>query len=143
MPARRLALAIVVSGVLAACGGGAEPGPAARPTTPTATTPSPSSTATPPCSPNGTKLHVEAKGVKFDKTCLAAQADTAFTIEFENDDGGVLHNIVIQNNEQFFDGEPFAGDARKTYQVDPIPAGIYTFYCKLHIAEMQGQFVVQ
>jgi hypothetical protein len=28
-----------------------------------------------------------------------------------------------------------------TYQVDPIPAGIYTFCCKLHPGEMNGEFV--
>ena len=128
--------------LLAACGGDGTTG--ARPSAAAATSPSPSPTVTAACSPTGeTELHVVAKGVKFDSTCLAAPADTAFTIEFENDDGGVLHNIVIQDGEQFFDGEPFAGDATKIYRVDPIPAGVHTFYCKFHIAEMKGQFVVE
>jgi plastocyanin len=136
-------IAFVIALATAACGGGVQE--AAAPTTPpiATTPPSPSPTVTPGCTPEGDELQVLAQGIKFDTSCLAAPADTPFTIDFENDDGGVLHNIVIKDGEQFFDGEPFAGDATKTYEVDAIPAGIYTFHCKFHISEMQGQFVVQ
>jgi plastocyanin len=142
MPARRVALAILVSGALAACGGGDEPSPGAQPTTPPATSPSPTVTAA--CAPSGeTELHVVAEGVKFDADCLAVPADTAFTIEFTNKDAAIQHNIVIQNGEQFLSGDSVFGKGKITYEVDPIPAGIYRFYCQFHIGEMQGQFVVQ
>jgi plastocyanin len=129
-------------GVLAvACGGGG--GTASQPTTPaTSGAPSsPSPAVTAGCAPSGDELHVLARQFKFNATCLAAPADTAFTIELDNRDLA-MHNFVIEDGDQFLNGEPVSGKTI-TYKVDPIPAGIYTFYCKFHPAQMQGQFVVQ
>lgn len=129
-------------GLLAsACGGGG--GTSAQPTTPAATSPSPSPSpeVTAACAPSGDELHVLAREFKFDTRCLAAPADTAFTIELDNRDLA-QHNIVIEDGDQFLNGDPVSGK-KITYDVDPIPAGIYKFYCKYHPAQMQGQFVVQ
>jgi plastocyanin len=143
MTVRQTAMAVVACLVLAACGGGSTT--AAQPTTPPPTVPStsPTPTVTAGCAPSGTELHVVSKGIKFDQSCLAAPADTKFKIEFENKDGAVRHNIVIQNDEQFLVGDPITGVDDITYKVDPIPAGMYTFYCQYHAGLMKGQFVVQ
>jgi plastocyanin len=81
-----------------------------------------------------------AHGVDFDTDCLAAPADTAFTIHFQNQDG-IQHNISIEGGgKQFLVGDPVTS-GKVTYHVDPIPAGTYTFFCKFHPTEMQGTFV--
>ena len=124
--------------VAAACGGGG--GTTAEPTTPSATTPSPSPSEATACAPSGPELQIQATGTAFNTKCLAAPADTAFTIEFEVTDGN-SHNVVIENDDKFFDGEVFSGPKTTTYEVDPIPAGTYTFYCKVHAGSMNGTFV--
>ncbi len=139
MQGRRLMMTAAAGMALVACGGGGgEPG--AQPTTPAATSPSPSPTVA--CTASGTALHVSSSGTAFDTDCLAAPADTSFTIEFENTDGNT-HNIAIQNGEQFFDGDTFAGPKTVTYEIPPIPAGSYTFYCKVHPGPMQGTFIAE
>jgi plastocyanin len=107
-------------------------------------------TTTPKCQPDGTDLKVTAQGIAFDTACLAAPADTAFTITFTNNDAGVPHNVDI-----YASGPPAAqhlgaasgpadtiqGPDTTTYDVDPLKAGIYYFQCDIHV-NMSGQFVV-
>ena len=136
--------------VLTACGGGGSTTttqPSASIAAPVATTPSPvatsaSPTATAACSPSGDELHVVAKGIDFDTDCLAVPADTPFKIELTNKDAGIQHNVNIEGDGQFFVGDLVRGIEDITYTVDPFPAGIYTFFCKIHPSEMNGQFVV-
>jgi plastocyanin len=142
MTVRSITVAALCLGLFAvACGGGG--GSTAQPTAPATSAPpsSPSPAATAACAPDGDELHVVAHEFRFDTACLAAPADAAFTIELENKDG-VMHNIVIEDGDQFLNGDPVTSD-KITYEVDPIPAGIYRFYCKFHPVQMQGQFVVQ
>jgi plastocyanin len=142
-----------LSVMAAACGGDGEtgsPSPASSTTT-AVTTPAPSTSTTSPgpqpaCHSSGTELEIEAEGVEFSTDCLAAPADTPFTIEFHNVTEGVLHNVAIVTTgsgpvETFFEGETFAGEATMTYEVDPIAAGIYKFKCLVHPVLMSGQFV--
>ena len=42
-----------------------------------------------------------------------------------------------------FQGDIITGIATVTYEVDPIPAGIYRFKCSVHPSLMVGQFVVE
>ncbi|HEV8627586.1 MAG TPA: cupredoxin domain-containing protein [Acidimicrobiia bacterium] len=96
------------------------------------------------CSPNGTKLTLTAFDNKFDKNCLAAPANQAFTIDFSNLDRGIPHNVAIYEDEtarkNFFRGELTDGPGKQTYSVPGLPAGTWFFRCDPH-PEMNGTFV--
>ena len=96
------------------------------------------------CTPAGTSVAVEAKNFQFVDKCLAAPAGTKFTIDFHNTDKGVPHNLAILDSEgtKVFTGSIFTGDDTKTYDVDALPAGTYSFHCDVH-PTMTGAFVVQ
>lgn len=102
------------------------------------------------CSPSGAKLEEIAKGIAFEKKCLAAPAGQAFTIEFDNQDAGTTHNIHIfaadprkdPNARSLFSGDLVTGPGTATYQVRPLAAGRYFFHCDVHPTQMVGGFVV-
>ena len=144
MRRRSFLLSLIVLG-FAACGGGQEPAPRAAP--PTAA-PSPGA---PQCSPSGTTLELTAEHDKFDKDCLAAPANQAFTIKFTNKDKGraddpfFSHNVSIESGtgvRTFFAGDYVKGPKTVEYHVDPLPAGTYRFECDVHSERMNGTFVV-
>ncbi|HEY4409651.1 MAG TPA: cupredoxin domain-containing protein [Acidimicrobiia bacterium] len=97
------------------------------------------------CSPNGTALQIQAFDGKFDKDCLAAPANTAFTIDFNNLDRGIPHNVAIYktdtDDKAMFKGELIEGPKRTTYSVPALPAGNWTFRCDPH-PDMHGSFNV-
>ncbi|HXJ63201.1 MAG TPA: cupredoxin domain-containing protein [Actinomycetota bacterium] len=97
------------------------------------------------CKPAGSSLTEEAKAFKFVQQCLAAPADTKFTIAFHNADSGVRHNITILDakSNKVFAGTLITGDKNTTYNVDALPAGTYSFRCDVHPPEMTGVFVIQ
>jgi plastocyanin len=143
MSRRSLALSLVAV-ALAACGGGTQAPP--RAAQPTGASPAPAQ-----CSPTGTTLQITAERDKFDKDCLAAPANTPFTIEFINkdkasgDDPFFLHNVSIESStgvRTFFAGDLVKGPKTVEYQVDPLPAGTYGFECDVHPRRMKGTFVV-
>ncbi|HEX6261321.1 MAG TPA: hypothetical protein VF097_00590 [Actinomycetota bacterium] len=105
----------------------------------------------PPCEPSGTELAIVAPvgavADGFDTDCLAAPAGEAFTIDFDNQDTGVPHNVSIYADdtaaERFFEGEIITGPDQITYEPDPIDdAGVFYFHCDVH-PNMNGAFVVQ
>ncbi len=100
----------------------------------------------PACSPEGTALSISAKEKKFDKDCLAAPAGQAFTIEFDNQDPAVPHNVAIYDmangNKALFKGQVFFGPNKMTYSVPAQTAGRYEFRCDPHDTTMIGTFVV-
>ncbi len=123
------------------------PGPAV---TPGAPGPTVAPTGPPPCEPDGAELVISAQPGAvvdgFDKDCLAAPAGEAFTIEFENADPGVPHNVAIYTDESatqsLFVGEIFPGTETVTYEVPALEPGIYFFRCDVHPTTMIGTFVV-
>ena len=102
--------------------------------------------AAPACAPSGTALSIAANDKKFDKDCLAAPADEAFTIAFDNRDAAVPHNVAIYDgpgsNKALFKGEIILGPNTTTYTVPAQPAGTYEFRCDPHDDTMIGVFVV-
>ena len=100
----------------------------------------------PSCSPSGTALSIAAKGRKFDKDCLAAPADKLFTIEFDNQDSSVPHNVAIYDRSNgkrpLFKGELIVGPNRITYSVRAQPSGTYEFQCEAHDFAMSGTFII-
>ena len=96
------------------------------------------------CKPEGTSLKLTAFDFKFDKKCLAAPAGQDFTIDFNNLDRGIPHNVAIYEDESaqksFFKGELTDGPGQRTYSVSGLPAGTWFFRCDPH-PEMNGTFV--
>jgi nitrite reductase (NO-forming) len=99
------------------------------------------------CSPNGTSLSLMAHNSAFSSSCLAAPANTAFTIEFTNMDAGVPHNISIYTDsnasQALFKGDLTTGPATVTYKVASLDPGTYYFRCDVHPTQMFGTFVVK
>jgi plastocyanin len=97
------------------------------------------------CVPEGNALTISANDVRFNKDCLVAPADEAFTISFENQEVEP-HNVAIYDeangNKALFKGEIFLGPGTVTYSVPPLPEGNYLFLCDPHDDAMRGLFVV-
>jgi mono/diheme cytochrome c family protein/plastocyanin len=83
----------------------------------------------------------------FDPTTLEAPADTAFTLVFDNQDTGVVHNVVIKdaNGTKVSMGDTsfFPGPEKRSYSVAALPAGAYTFICEVHPTTMTGTLTVK
>ena len=104
----------------------------------------------PSCTPNGTDLKIQAKGIKFDTNCLAAPANQPFNVAFDNQDQGVVHNFEIYTKQggtrlggATGPTDYFPGVATKTYQVGALKAGTYYFQCDVHPTAMFGTFIVK
>jgi plastocyanin len=99
----------------------------------------------PACTPGGTSVTVSAKHNTFDKDCLAAPADTPFTIAFDNNDSDI-HNVSIYDkghgDKALFKGEVIYGPKSITYSVPAQAEGTYEFRCDPHAESMIGTFVV-
>jgi plastocyanin len=97
------------------------------------------------CTPNGTQLSITAFDGKFNKNCLAAPANTAFTIDFKNLDRGIPHNVAIYQDEtaakNYFKGDLVDGPGETTYSVPALPPGRWFFRCDPH-PDMNGTFIV-
>lgn len=98
------------------------------------------------CDPSGTELHIavpEASSHEFDTKCLAAPADQAFTIRFDNNDTSYHgnHNITISDGDDLFVGDVAPHGSSITYEVGPMPVGTYSFRCDHH-PFMNGTFLV-
>jgi cytochrome c oxidase subunit 2 len=110
---------------------------------------SPSAAASGQPSPGGEEgapLQLSASNAQgFDQTELEAPADRPFAVDFSNDDPSAPHDFAIRQAtpEGDFVGMPLADPGTKqTYQVPPLKAGTYTFYCVVH-PNMQGTLTVR
>ncbi len=100
--------------------------------------------ATSDCSPTGTTLIIAASGTKFSTDCLAAPANQAFRINFDNKDQ-LTHNIQILESHSASEALFDAGlipNGIKTLDVPALKAGTFAFHCKIHPGAMSGTFVV-
>ena len=97
------------------------------------------------CEPSGTTLTLVAQGTRFNTDCLAAPANQAFTINFENKDA-TAHNIQILEShsatQALFDAEIIT-TGTKTLNVQSLRAGTFAFHCKIHPGQMSGTFIVK
>ena len=91
-------------------------------------------------------MSITASGTKFDKDCLAAPANQAFTINYDNKDQ-LAHNIVILEShsatDAMFKADLFRGPATKTFNVPPLSPGTYAFHSDSNPAQMSGTFIVK
>lgn len=98
------------------------------------------------CTADGTALSIGADNKQFDKDCLAAPPDQAFTIDFDNRDLARGHNVAIYDtangNKNLFKGEVIRGPSKTTYSVPAQAKGTYEFVCDPHSETMRGTFIV-
>ncbi len=142
-PAARFAVLLLAAIAFAACSASASPGwtyepPPSATSTPSASVapsgePSGQPTVT-PSEPAGNTVKIVAQNIAFDVTSVEVPAGQPFTIEFDNQDAGVPHNVAITDHmgTEVFKGEIFNGVATKMYEVPALPAGDYTFHCTVH-----------
>ena len=82
----------------------------------------------------------------FAQTTLQVEADRPTALDFDNQDPGVPHNVVIfgedpASNPQatpLFSGALITGPLQSTYDVPPLAAGAYFFNCVVHPTTMTG-----
>ncbi|HJW22687.1 MAG TPA: cupredoxin domain-containing protein [Candidatus Limnocylindrales bacterium] len=122
----------------------ASPFPACWSGTPGGATPAPSGPAASPSTIIGT---VTAQNIAFDVKDLSAPANQPFGIDFKQQDAGVGgHNIQIKDSggTVVFDGQVLNDPGETTYVVPALPAGTYTFQCRIHpIPAMTGTLTVK
>ena len=93
---------------------------------------------------------VTAQNLAFDTSTITLAAGQGNTITFSNQDAGVQHNIAIYtanpaddpNAKPLFQGDLVTGPATVDYEVPPLDAGQYYFFCVVH-PTMNGSVVVQ
>jgi plastocyanin len=152
---RALAAGLLLALALAGCGSGGGPGwtyapaPSATPAASGAASGSPTVSGSPGASaPAGATVTVIATTPdRFDTPELEVAADQPFTLEFDNRDPSVQHNVVIHNPDgskvEMGDTSFFVGPATRTYQVPALAAGEYPFMCEVHPSTMTGTLTVR
>ncbi|HJP88578.1 MAG TPA: cupredoxin domain-containing protein [Candidatus Limnocylindrales bacterium] len=97
--------------------------------------------------PDAPTFNVVGLNIAFDKKTLDVAANTPFAIDFDNQDpAGVQHNVEIRDDTgQVLQDQPLIdGGQKTTYVYSGLPAGTYTFICKVHpIPNMTGTLTVK
>ncbi|HWP63821.1 MAG TPA: cupredoxin domain-containing protein [Candidatus Binatia bacterium] len=97
--------------------------------------------------PGGPTLTLVARDIRFSTERLEVEAGTPFTIVFDNQDAGVVHNLAIYDaTGQLVDDARTAfepGPVEQTLTVPALPGGTYRFVCDAHPREMVGDLVVK
>jgi mono/diheme cytochrome c family protein/plastocyanin len=92
-------------------------------------------------------LNVTALNIAFEQKTLDVAANTPFGIDFKNkDQAGVMHNVQIRKSDGTVIDDPptIDGGQETTYAYGALPAGTYTFICKVHpIPSMTGTLTVK
>jgi cytochrome c oxidase subunit 2 len=105
--------------------------------------------ATPPPAPSGAPvLKVAAKDIAYDTHALEAPANGPIVIDFTNNDpSSITHDVDIKSADGTVvsNEDPIPGGSEKQYQVQPLPAGTYTYFCSVHpgVAAMEGTLTVK
>ncbi len=93
--------------------------------------------------PPAETLAISAQGLEFSTDALTAPADKPFAIDFDNQAPGVPHDVAIQDATGLrFNGEDVTGPKKVLYNIEPLPAGAYTFLCTIH-PSMTGTLTVE
>jgi plastocyanin len=93
-------------------------------------------------------LNVIAQSMAFDQKTLTVPAGAQVTINFDNKDSGIPHNIAFYTDStastKIFVGSMITGPGTTTYTFTaPTTPGTYFFRCDVHPTQMKGQFIVQ
>jgi plastocyanin len=110
-------------------------------------TPGSAATQQSTCTADGTALVIVAEDNSFDKDCMAVPPDQAFTIELDNEDLGIPHNVSLYDtadgDKTLYKGEIVYGPRKFTYSVPAQARGTYEFICDPHAEFMRGTFIVE
>jgi plastocyanin len=98
----------------------------------------------PAASGGSADVTITALNIAFTESSVNAPAGKPFTIDFDNQDASVPHDVYIKDGSgtQVFAGAIVTGPAKTTYNVPSLAAGSYTFFCTIH-SNMTGTLVVQ
>ncbi|HUP54148.1 MAG TPA: cupredoxin domain-containing protein [Methylomirabilota bacterium] len=138
------------SGSGAAPSGSAAPSASSTPSETASAAPSVSAAASgaasapPSASAPTAVVEVAAQNIAFTPTELSVAPDVAFQINFANNDPGVPHNVAIKDaaGTVIFTGDVFNGPETRPYDVAPLAAGTYQFFCSVH-PNMTGTLTAQ
>ncbi len=141
---QRWQIAAIVGGAVALLAGGAiYAGIHGKEKTEAVRSPTPTAAAAVPSPQDG--LTVVGKDIKFNQNALRAPEGTV-TIEFDNQDTGILHNIhVFKGTSASGDSVGFtkltAGPVKQTLKLDLTP-GTYFYHCDAHPIQMTGTLTI-
>ncbi len=97
--------------------------------------------------PGTTVLQLVGRNSLFDTDMLEAPANSAVVVSFDNQDGGLLHNFALYEDDDYseviFQGDIFAGPESMDYSFTAPAAGTYFFRCDVHPDTMTGTFTVR
>lgn len=143
----------------AAASGAASGSPAASASAPASVPPSVAPSASTEASASATasggsvtlsvKADQGAATAGFDPKELEAPANTAFTVEFDNEDTTTSpHNWTLKDPSGAKvqiggDTSFFSGPAKRDYQVPALASGDYTYICEVHPAVMTGKLTIK
>ncbi|NLA39202.1 MAG: hypothetical protein GX882_07460 [Methanomicrobiales archaeon] len=96
---------------------------------------------------NETAIELIAENVVFDTDTITVPAGANVTVNFENRDTGIPHNLAVYTDssasQSIFEGEIITGPATITYNFTaPDEPGTYFFRCDVH-PFMNGRFIVE
>ena len=92
-------------------------------------------------------LSISARQTQFTKSTLTVPAGKKVTLEFDNRDEAIFHNVAVYEGEglqarPIFNGEGFPGHQEKTYELRVPTPGTYVFVCDFH-PNMKGTLVAK
>jgi len=100
-----------------------------------------------PLPSNAPVLSLVALNFAFDKQSLDVAANTPFAINLDNQDpAGTPHNVELKKSDGtvILDPTPVDGGNKTQYTYAALPAGTYTFICRVHpIPSMTGTLTVK
>ena len=87
-----------------------------------------------------------AAATGFEPTSLSVVANEPIELDFNNQDPGIQHNVVIFNEDpadnpdakEVFSGALVTGAAEAKYEVPPLAPGTFFFHCVVHPTTMIG-----
>ena len=84
--------------------------------------------------PSAAEVEIVAQGVAFTTPNVDVAGTEGFTIQFDNQDAGIPHDVDILDEAggKAFDGEVVSGPVVHTYEVPALEAGDYGFICSVH-----------
>ncbi len=92
-------------------------------------------------------VDIMAKDMAFNTSTITVPAGAEVTMNFDNQDSGVPHNVAIYSDEskseEIYKGEVITGPKKTVYMFTaPSEPGTYYFQCDIH-PNMNGEFIVE
>jgi plastocyanin len=109
-----------------------------------AAAPSAGASAAPSAPAAGAVVTIVASGIQFTTPNVTVPANTAFTLELDNQDAATPHDVQIKDaaGSQVFKTDTFPGVEKRSFAVPALAAGSYPFVCTIH-SNMTGTLTAQ